>query len=113
MLWALDDEATDGSLVVRHPYFERAEPVTWDYDATYGGEGRLENSINHVWNHGIGEIVMALIGRGFRITLLEEYRELDWQGLPQMVEQDGRWVLPDEQKDLVPLMYSLKATKVA
>ena len=111
-LWALDDEREDGSLVLKHPYFETVEPTTWDFDETYGGEGRVANSTTHLWNHGIGEIVMALITRGFRIDLLVEHREMDWMGLPQMVQQGDVFVLPEDQRDLVPLMYSLKATKV-
>ena len=112
MLWTLDDERADDQLNVTFPYFERPEPTTWDFDETYGGVGQVEHSTTHLWNHGIGEIVMALLDRGFRLDLLEEHRELDWQGLPHMVPQGAMWVLPDEQRDLVPLMYSLRATKV-
>ncbi len=112
-LWALDDELDDGSLVVKHPYFERPDPTTWDYGETYGGEGKVGNSVSHEWNHGLGEIVTALIGHGFRIDLLVEHREVNWQALPQMIQRGDVWVLPDDQRDLVPLMYSLKATKTA
>ena len=112
MLWTLDDERDDADLSVSYPYFETSRPVSFDYDETYGGEGKVGSSITHEWNHGIGEIVTALIGHGFRIDLLEEHRHLDWMGLPQMIQQGDVWVLPDEQRDLVPLMYSLKATLV-
>jgi len=29
-----------------------------------------------------------------------------------MIEVDGAWLLPETQRDLVPLMYSLRATKL-
>jgi SAM-dependent methyltransferase len=41
MLWALDDVGDDGRLVVAYPYFQRAEPTTWDQGGTYVGEWRL------------------------------------------------------------------------
>ena len=86
--------------------------MSFDFDETYGGEGKLENSVSHEWNHGMGEIVTALIRHGFRIDLLDEHRELDWMALPHMVEEGNVWVLPHDQRDLVPLMYSLRATRL-
>ena len=35
VLWALDDTAPDGLLVIEHPYFEHAEPTVWDEPGTY------------------------------------------------------------------------------
>jgi hypothetical protein len=53
-----------------------------------------------------------LLAAGLQITGLQEHRELEWEGLPQMRPgADGRWRLPEEQRDLVPLMYSLWARK--
>jgi SAM-dependent methyltransferase len=114
-LWSLRfpiDDPHDETLVIEEPYFERAEPVAWDEDATYLGSGSIEHTRTYVWNHGIGEIMTALWSQGLVIDLFEEHRFLDWQGQHHMVElEDGRWVLPDHQRDLVPLMYSLRAKK--
>ncbi len=59
-----------------------------------------------------------------RIQFVHEHREVPWQALPWMEPSgpgtpgaDGRyqsnrmWRLPEAQRDLVPLMYSLLATK--
>ena len=65
----------------------------------------MAHARTYEWNHGLGEVVAALIGAGLAITGLQEHRDLEWQGLPQMaLEADGRWRLPPEQRDLVPLM---------
>jgi len=112
-LWSLDHDRTDGQLVVSEPYFETTEPATWEEDTTYLGTGTVEHTTSHEWNHGLGEIVTALINAGFRIDLLEEHKTLYWLALQHMVEEtEGHWVLPEHQRNLVPLMYSLKATRI-
>jgi SAM-dependent methyltransferase len=111
MMWSLDWRQ-DAALVVRYPYFETAEPIVDDDPNTYAGPGTVAHARTYEWNHGLGEIVAALIGAGLTIAGLQEHREMEWEGLPQMtLEADGRWRLPAEQRDLVPLMYSLWARK--
>ena len=112
VLWSLDHERTDGELVISEPYFETTQPMTWEEDSTYLGTGTVEHATTHEWNHGLGEIVSALIGAGFRIELLDEHKTLYWLALQHMIEEaEGHWVLPEQQRNLVPLMYSLKATR--
>jgi SAM-dependent methyltransferase len=109
VLWGLDWRE-DRQLVLRFPYFEVAEPVAWDDDTTYAGEGKVARTRTYEWNHGIGETVTALLDAGLEIRALREHRELEWQGLPHMEEgEDGLWRLPPGQADLVPLMWSVLA----
>lgn len=122
MLWALDDERDDRELVVHSAYFETEHPAEWIGDTTYVDGPPLKNVHSFEWNHGLGEIVSALIDAGLRLDFLHEHREVAWQALPWLVRTDGdssakgyarrtAWQLPAEQRDLCPLMYSLKATK--
>jgi SAM-dependent methyltransferase len=112
VLWSLDWRQADEMLVVRHPYFETADPVPWDDDSTYAGSGTVAHARTYEWNHGIGEIVTALLGVGFTIDLFEEHRTCAWEGLPHTSRgEDGLYRLPEHQRDLVPLMYSLRAVK--
>lgn len=112
MLWTLDWREEDTDLVVRFPYFEATEPVRWDDEATYAGTGKVEHTRTYEWNHGIGEIVTAVLDAGLRVEALREHRSLEWQGLPHMVlGGDGRWRLPPVQRDLVPLMFTLVACR--
>lgn len=113
MLWALDDDATSG-LRLRYPYFETAEPMVFDEPTTYvDHDDPIEHTRTYEWNHGLGEIFTALTDRGLRVTTFVEHRSLEWKMFEHMIEEDGRWTLPAEQRDLVPLMYSLAATKPA
>lgn len=111
VLWALGDERDDDLLVLHNPYFETAEPLRSVMPHTYtDGDAELTNQVTYEWNHGLGEVVQALLDAGLTLTSLHEHREVEWQALPFMVEgEGGRWRLPDRAARL-PLMYSLTAT---
>ncbi len=69
--WSLADD----SLAIEHTYFEEPEPFTGDSEKTYtDAEAPLTNTRTYEWNHGIGEVVMALIDRGWRIDQLDGAR---------------------------------------
>jgi SAM-dependent methyltransferase len=112
MLWALDDERTDDLLVVDYPYFEAAEPLVWTDGGTYvQTDTRFTHNTTHQWNHGLGEIVSALLAAGLRLTMLEEHDSVPWEALPGKMHQvDGEWRLTDRPVRL-PLTYTLQAVK--
>ena len=66
----------------------------------------------HGWDHGLGEIVTALIDAGLRIDRLEEHPTSTGRPTSSSRPQpgSGRFVLPDGPGEL-PLMFSLEASK--
>jgi SAM-dependent methyltransferase len=113
VLWSLDwqEDAAD-RLEIAFPYFETELPVPWDEDVTYLGSGILDHTRTYEWNHGLAEVMSALTSRGLVIDLFEEHRALEWKGHLSMTEgDDGLWRLPEGKRDLVPLMYSIRARK--
>lgn len=113
MMWAIDETFTE-RFVLGYPYFETAEPMAFDEPKTYtDGEEELTNARSYSWNHGLGEIVTALLNHGLILTTLEEHRTLDWQFHESMEPIDGRYRLPEQQRDMVPLMYTIIAVKPA
>lgn len=112
VLFTLDDERDDEVLVIRHPYFNTAEPQFSDKPTSYGSAAaHLPAPERYVWNHGLGEVVTGLLGAGLRITGLVEHEEGEWQALPWMVPTaSGRFALP-AGRDRVPMMYTLTAAK--
>lgn len=110
MLFSLDWR--EDALVVRYPYFETVDPVVSDDASTYAGPGTVGHTRTYEWGHGLAEIWAAVRDAGLRPTDLREHRELAWQGLPQMTQgPDGMWRLPESQRDMVPLMFSLNARR--
>ncbi len=113
MLWALDDQRGDGLLVVDYPYFQTAEPMVFDEPGTYvATDAQFTHNRTHVWNHGLGEIITALLGSGLAVTALEEHDSVPWQALPGLMERTpfGEWRLADRPWRL-PHTYTLQAVK--
>lgn len=113
MLWAVDDTRTDGLLVVDYPYFERPEPLVWQADGTYvETDVTFQHTVTHEWNHGLGEVVTALLSEGMEITMLEEHDSAPWNALPGRTVRDehGEWRLQDRPWRL-PHTYTLQARK--
>jgi SAM-dependent methyltransferase len=115
MMWAVDDRRTD-VLSLGYSYFETEEPWDEEEPGTYV-ETDVEFQHNRAisWNHGLGEIVTALLTRGFEVTGLVEHRSVPWDALPGRMVRDGdldEWRLSDHG-DRLPLTYTLQARKRA
>jgi SAM-dependent methyltransferase len=90
MLWTLDERRGDGLLAVDYPYFEAGEVVRDDDAGTYvTTDSTFTNNTSWSWNHGLGEIVTALLVSGLRITMLEEHDSVPWDALPGQMEDIG------------------------
>src|SRR4029077_12690738 len=62
VLWSMDDPRPDGLLAVEYPYFEREEAMVFDEGGTYvDTDAVFTHNRTHEWNHGLGEIVTALM----------------------------------------------------
>jgi SAM-dependent methyltransferase len=114
MMWALQDPREDGLLVVDHPYFEREEPTVWEEPGTYvETDVEFQNNVTHEWNHGIGEVVTALLDVGMRLTMLEEHDSVPWEAFPgqmELLEGSNEWRLADRPWRLAH-SYTLQAVK--
>jgi SAM-dependent methyltransferase len=114
MLWSLADARPDGLLVVDYPYFERDEPSVWEDGGTYvETDVVFTANTTHEWNHGLGEIVTALISQGLQITGLVEHDSVPWEALVgQMTNDDrGEWRLTERPWRLAA-SYTLQAVKL-
>ena len=105
-----------GELRLQYPYWEHGHPLIFDVHGSYADPSADlgEEHKEHGWDHGLGEIVTALIDAGLRIDKLEEHPFLSWPAdfLVEREPGSGRYVLPEGPGEL-PLMFSLLATKPA
>ena len=115
VLWALDYDRTDGLLVLQEPYFETAAPQIYEEGGTYvDTDVEFTHNVTHEWNHGLGEIVTAVLDAGLTLTGLVEHRSVPWKALPElMTELPGEeWQLTDRPERL-PHTYTLQAVRNA
>ncbi len=115
MLWSIEDPRDDKLLVVDFPYFEREEATVYDEGGTYvETDHEFANTLSHSWNHGLGEIVTALLDAGMTLTGLVEHDSVPWDALPGYMEQLpgnlNEWRLKDRPWRL-PHTYTLQAVK--
>ena len=103
-----------GELVLRYPYWEHHEPLTFPVHGSYADpDADVAATSEHGWDHGLGEIVTSLVEAGLEIRSLREYPFLDWQ-LDFLTEaDDGTWRLPAAVPGELPLSFSILATKPA
>lgn len=103
-----------GELRLAYPYWEHPEPLVFEVQGSYADPSAdVGEQREHGWDHGLGEIVTALIEAGLRIERLVEHPDLDWS-LDFLVESapgSGTFVLPPETRGSMPLAFSLVATR--
>ena len=113
MLLSVAEVGLDGRLVVDDPYFERAEPTVITQPGTYvETQSEFSRNVTHQWNHGLGEVVSALLDQGMDLTALVEHDSVPWEALPGHMEKValGEWRLRQRPFRL-PHTYTLKAVK--
>lgn len=93
------------------PYFEQTEPLQWRDLTTYAGEGEVGSPLSVEWNHGLGEIVTAVLDAGMELTALHEHDSVPWDALPGLMTYDpatGECRLTDRPERL-PASFTLTA----
>ena len=112
VLWSLDDPRPDGLVVLQFPYVETGgtrcvEPTTY-----VGHDGEVAAPETIQFNHGIGQILTALLDRGMAITAFEEHDSVPWPALGDQMRDvgGGEYRLADRPERL-PHSYTLQAVR--
>ena len=113
VLWSVDDTRPDDLLALKFPYFEHAQALVFDEPGTYvDTDVAFEHNVSHSWNHGLGEIITALLTSGLRLTMFEEHDSVPWEAIPgQMEKLDGGEYRIADQPERLPHSYTLQAVK--
>lgn len=112
---AFENEGVEpGELRLAYPYWEHRAPLVFDVKGSYADPtADVGVQQEHGWDHGLGEIVTALIDAGLRIESLVELPTLDW-AVDFAVETEpgsGTYRLPPGAAGELPLMFSLLASR--
>jgi SAM-dependent methyltransferase len=116
VLWSLAEGREDGLLVLEYPYVETADAIVWDE----GEEGTtyvetdvvFEKNVTHEWNHGLGQIITALLDAGMELNLFEEHDTVPWDALPgQMTDTGGGEMRLTDRPNRLPHTYTIGARK--
>lgn len=112
VLWALDDERPDGLLVLAYPYFETGGVPFSEQYSYVEHAGTIESPDMVCFNHGLAEIITALMAAGLRLEAIEEHDTVPWNPLGRAMEEagGGEYRLR-EGPERLPLTYTLQASK--
>ena len=108
-----DDEPNATDLHVRYPYFPLEEPMRFDDLGTYTDRTAVfENSTTYEWPHPVSEVLTALVDAGLRIEFLHEFPFSPYQIWSFTEPMDDKMARLTKHDGSVPLVYSIKATKL-
>lgn len=110
-LWALADEATPMNVAVGFPYLRHAEPTTFESGTDYVDPPK-KTPRHHIWNHGLGSIVTALVREGLSLVFLHEHPFAPTAIVPMLKDRgDGQYEIPGTRA--YPLSYSFLARRMS
>jgi SAM-dependent methyltransferase len=96
---------------VDNPYFFTEEPYRAETTGSYATDFEGEKRSYYMWDHSLGEVINSLIEAGLWIEFLHEFPFALRAKFPTMVQgEDGYWRFT-RQHNMVPLLFSLKASK--
>lgn len=112
VLWALSDPRADGLIVIEYPYFE-TDGVHFSETSSYVEHDEPLESPNIVcFNHGLAQVITALIDAGVQLTAIEEHDTVPWNPLEDAMEDTGGGEYRLRYKpERLPVTYTLQATK--
>ncbi|WP_405250821.1 class I SAM-dependent methyltransferase [Dokdonia sp. Asnod3-C12] len=107
IVWMFD--YTGDKPVMKYGYHQD-EAVYEEYEGTYAQTDAPMISKEYGWNHGLGEVVSALIDAGLKIEILRERDASPYDVLPDLVKNENG--LYESKDHLYPLIFEIKATKI-
>ena len=107
ILWMYD--YMDGKSTMKYHY-NRKEVIYDEYEGTYANQASKMVSKEYGWNHGLSEVVNALIEAGLQIDYLNEYDESPYDVFPDLEKLDNGMYKMKNQ--LFPMLFEIKATKL-
>ncbi|WP_299824003.1 class I SAM-dependent methyltransferase [uncultured Pontibacter sp.] len=107
VLWMFDDNFEK----IVYPYLNNHKPIVTETTGTYAERDAAITHKEYGWNHGLGEVVTALTSRGILPEFLHEYPYSPYNCFANMVQgEDGYWRIKGFE-NMLPMVYSIKATK--
>ena len=103
----------DVTIALELPYWEQPQGMEWNDEVTYAGDELVGSPRSVEWNHSLGEIVMAVLGAGLRLTALVEHDSVPFQPFPGAMTYDpatGEYRLAVRPERL-PATFTLSAVK--
>jgi hypothetical protein len=106
-----ENESYTTELKFSHTYFYSSQPTKYGPEGSYADRSAKVVNPSYEWTHSLSDIINAIIQAGLKIVFVHEFPYANYDVFPFLEQTEpGKWRLPNNQ-ELIPLMFSLKATK--
>lgn len=106
VVWMFDDDFTH----IKYHY-DNKELIVMEDQPTYTGDKNEITGKEYSWNHGISEVLNALINAGLKIEFFNEHTFSPYSNFKNSVETEpGKWYIKG-MEGKIPMVYSLRARK--
>ena len=103
----------DDGIALEYPYFhDRDKPFKLEENGSYADNSADFKHDSYVWNHGLGELITALIESGLQIEFVHEFPFSTWNCWPFLQEREPGRFYHVSDPNLIPLMFSIRARRV-
>ncbi len=112
VLWSLSDPRADELLMIEYPYFE-TEGIHFSEEQSHVAHDEPLASPDTIsFNHGLAEVITALMEAGMHLTAIEEHDTVPWNPLGDAMEDagNGEYRLRTNPARL-PATYTIQAAK--
>ncbi len=106
-IWMFDKEFEH----LKHSYFHTDEPIEEEMEGTYTDRNAKIKMVEYGWNHTLSDVTTALIENGLQIKSFKEFNYSPYNCFPNMIEIEKGKFLFEKYKNILPLIYSIKAEK--
>lgn len=104
VVWMLDEDFQS----IKY-YYHNRELIEIESQGTYTDPNADIKAKEYSWNHGISEVLNALLGQGLRLEFFNEFSYSPYPCFRNIVQgPDGNWRV-NGLEDKIPMVYSLKA----
>ncbi len=106
-----ENESYTTALKFNHTYFYSPQPTKYEPDGSYADRTAKVVNPSYEWTHSLSDIINAIIQAGLKIEFVHEFPYAHYDIFPFLEQaEDKKWRLP-KNKELIPLMFSLRAIK--
>ncbi len=109
VVWMFDDNFQ----YVQYAYHNTHQPIITQNQGTYTDRSAPIAGTEYSWNHGLAEVINALLSQGLQLEFLHEFPYSPYNCFNNTEQSpDGNWRIKN-MADKIPMVYSLKARKMA
>lgn len=105
-VWMLDDDYKK----IHYSYFNNGV-IEIEEEGTYADKHADIQHKEYSWNHSISEVINALISHGLEIDFMNEYDYSPYDCFPDMIKNEENNFYINGFEKILPMVYSIKATK--